>query len=84
MGGSQSESRVSAVASDASSMLSPELTERSSRKKNVIANRYEWTTFGREVTPDQAQDENRFSARGSFEKMRQKFDAPQVAPARNA
>jgi len=33
MGGSQGESRVSAVASDASSMVSPELAEQSSRKK---------------------------------------------------
>jgi hypothetical protein len=70
-------------------MLSPELAERSSRK-NVIANQYEWTTFGREVTrrsrPTNIQDlnrtsdgivaeRNRFSARGSFAKMRQKFDA---------
>ena len=33
MGGSEDESRVSAVGSDASSMLSPELAKRSSRKK---------------------------------------------------
>jgi hypothetical protein len=33
MGGSEGESRVSVVGSDASSMLSPELVERSSRKK---------------------------------------------------
>jgi hypothetical protein len=51
MGGSESESRVSAVGSDPSSMLSPELVERSSRKKNVIANQYERTPSGGEVTP---------------------------------
>jgi len=51
MGGSEDESRVSAVGSDASSMLSPELAKRSSRKKNAIANQYEWTAFGREMTP---------------------------------
>ena len=33
MGGSEDESRVSAVGSDASSMLSPELAKRSSGKK---------------------------------------------------
>jgi len=55
-------------------------------EKNVIANQYEWTAFGREVTrrsgPTNIQDpnrtsdrivaeRNRFSARGSFAKMRQ-------------
>jgi len=67
MGGSQGESRVSAVAAAASSMLSPELAERSSQKKDVIANQYEWTTFGREVTrrsgPTNIQDPNRTSDR---------------------
>jgi hypothetical protein len=58
MGGSEDESRVSAVGSDASSMLSPELAKRSSRKKNAIANQYEWTAFGREMTPRSGPDEH--------------------------
>ena len=38
MGGSEDESRVSAVGSDASSMLSPELAKRSSRKMQSLIN----------------------------------------------
>jgi hypothetical protein len=90
MGGSEDESRVSAVGSDASSMLSPELAKRSSRKKNAIANQYEWTAFGREMTPRSGPDEHprsksntkpncrkmkQICARGSFAKMRQEFNA---------
>ena len=44
-------------------------------EKNVFA-KYEWTAFGREGTPRSGCRRNRFSARGSFAKMRQKFDAP--------
>jgi hypothetical protein len=58
MGGSEDESRVSAVGSDTSSMLSPELAKRSSRKKKAIANQYEWTAFGREKTPRSGPDEH--------------------------
>src|SRR5258705_5919709 len=58
MGGSEDESRVSAVGSDASSMLSPELAKRSSRTANAIANQYEWTGFGREMTPRSGPDEH--------------------------
>jgi hypothetical protein len=90
MGGSEDESRVSAVGFDASSMLSPELAKRSSGKKmqsqintNGPHSDGKWLL---ESGPDEhprsksntepnCRRMNRVSARGSFAKMRQKFNA---------
>src|SRR4029077_4838701 len=47
MGGSEDESRVPAVGSDASSMLFSGIGEAEFSKKNAIANQCEWTAFGR-------------------------------------
>jgi hypothetical protein len=58
MGGSEDESRVSAVASDASSMLSPELATRSSRKKMQSLINTNAPAFGREMAPRSGADEH--------------------------
>jgi hypothetical protein len=89
MGGSEGESRVPAVVSDASSMISPELAERSSRKK-CDGQSIRWIAFPREVAPSKPRPnvtrdpnrtsdqtvprQNRFGTRASLVKMRQKFD----------
>jgi hypothetical protein len=99
MGGSEDESRVSAVGSDASSMLSPELAKRSSRKKcNRKSIRIDRIRTGNgssirtrrtseiqiEHQTELSQDETDL-ARGSFAKMRQKFNAaPRCSAAEHA
>ena len=56
MGGSEDESRVSAVGADASSMLSPELAKRSSRKKMQSQINTNAPAFGREMAPRSGAD----------------------------
>src|SRR6266496_6680360 len=51
MGGSEGESRVSAVGSDASLCFLRNWRSGVLEKKNAIANQYEWTAFGREMAP---------------------------------
>ena len=74
MGGSEDESRVSAVGFRRLLYAFSGIGEAEFSKKNPIANQYEWTAFEREMTPRSGTDEHprsKSNTKPNFRRMKQ-------------